>query len=262
MAPSRVLILGGSAEASALARRLAGDDRFAPVLSLAGRTKAPVLPPIAHRIGGFGGIDGLAQWLRESGADLLVCATHPFAAQMRRHAIEAARRTATPLLIVERPAWAPVEGDRWTQVADMAAAADALGQAPRRVLLTVGRKDLAPFAAAPQHAYLIRSIDAPPAESLPPNAEVITARPPFGEACEKRLLEARRIDVVVTKNSGGADTAAKLAAARALGLPVILVERPPAPDLGGLDARRAAEADAAMAWLEARHEAASRLRRV
>lgn len=262
MAALRVLILGGSAEASALARRLEGDERFAPVLSLAGRTKAPVLPPIAHRIGGFGGIEGLAAWLREPGADLLVCATHPFAAQMRRNAIEAARRTGTPLLIVERPAWAPVEGDRWTLAPDMAAAARALGEAPRRVLLTVGRKDLASFVNAPQHDYLIRSIDAPPAECLPPRAQVITARPPFGEGCEKRLLEARGIEVVVTKNSGGPDTAAKLAAARALGVPVILVQRPPAPDLAGFDAQRVPDAGAAMAWLEVRHDAASRLLRV
>ncbi|CAN7325511.1 cobalt-precorrin-6A reductase [Phenylobacterium sp. LjRoot225] len=262
MAPLRVLILGGSAEASALARLLADDDRFAPVLSLAGRTKAPVLPPIPHRIGGFGGVESLARWLGDPGADLLVCATHPFAAQMRRNAVEAARRTGTPMLIVERPAWSPVEGDSWTGVADMAQAAQALGQAPRRVLLTVGRKDLAPFVEAPQHDYLIRSIDAPPAEGLPPRAQVITARPPFGEACERRLLEARRIEVVVTKNSGGGDTAAKLAAARALSLPVILVERPLAPDLSGLDVQHAVDGPEALAWLEARHEAASRLLRV
>lgn len=262
MPPLRVLILGGSAEASALARLLAGDDRFASVLSLAGRTKAPVLPPIPHRIGGFGGVAGLAQWLREAGAERLVCATHPFAAQMRRHAVEAARRTGTPLLLVDRPAWSPVEGDRWTLVTDMAQAAHALGETPRRVLLTVGRKDLAPFAGASQHDYLIRSIDAPPAESLPARAQVITARPPFGEACERRLLEARRIDVVVTKNSGGADTSAKLDAARALGLPVIMVERPALPDLAGLDAQRAADAAGALTWLEAGHEAASRLLRV
>jgi precorrin-6A/cobalt-precorrin-6A reductase len=262
MAPLRVLILGGSAEASALARLLADDRRFAPLLSLAGRTRAPALPPIAHRIGGFGGVEGLVRWLGEAGVELLVCATHPFASQMRRNAVEAARRTRTPLLVVERPAWSPVEGDRWTGVADMAAAARALGDAPQRVLLTVGRKDLAPFVAAGQHAYLIRSIDAPPAQSLPANAEVITARPPFGEACERRLLEARRIEVVVTKNSGGCDTAAKLAAARGLGLPVILVERPPAPDVAGLDVGRAVDAPEALAWLEARHEAASRLLRV
>ena len=262
MAPLRVLILGGSAEASALARRLTGDERFAPVLSLAGRTKSPALPPIPHRIGGFGGVDGLAHWLREPGADLLVCATHPFAAQMRRHALEAARKTGTPLLVVERPAWSPAEGDRWIPVADMTAAANALGDTPGRVLLTVGQKDLSPFVRAAQHAYLIRSIDPPAPESLPAGAEVISARPPFYEADERRLLETYRVEVIVTKNSGGGHTAAKLAAARALDLPVVMVERPPALGPTGLDAERAADATGAMAWLEAYHEATSRLRRV
>jgi precorrin-6A/cobalt-precorrin-6A reductase len=262
MSPLRVLILGGSAEASALARRLVGDDRFAPVLSMAGRTKSPVLPPIPHRIGGFGGVEGLAHWLAEHGAELLVCATHPFAAQMRHHAAEAARRCGIPMLLVERPAWSPVSGDHWTAVADMTAAADALGESPRRVLLTIGQKELAEFVQAPQHAYLIRSIDPPAPESLPPRAEVISARPPFKEADERRLLVEHRIDVVVTKNSGGLDTAGKLAAARALGVPVIMVERPPALELGDLDAGRGADVAGAMAWLEARHEQASRLLRV
>lgn len=281
MSPLRVLILGGSAEASALARRLAGDARFEPVLSLAGRTKSPVLPPIPHRIGGFGGAAGLAQWLREPGAEALVCALHPFAAQMRLNAVEAARRTGTPLLLVERPAWTAQAGDRWIPVPDMAAAARALGGSPRRVLLTVGQKDLAPFAEAPQHQYVIRSIEPPPAQSLPPGAQVITARPPFGEAEERALLARERIEVMVTKNSGGADTAAKLAAARAVGVPVVMVQRPPAPDVAGVDVTRVSDADGAMAWLEARtalpplhgevkrtdhgeplHDPASRLRRV
>jgi precorrin-6A/cobalt-precorrin-6A reductase len=262
MSPLRVLILGGSAEASALARRLAGDQRFAAVLSLAGRTKTPALPPIPHRVGGFGGVDGLVRWLESPGADLLVCATHPFAAQMRRHAVEAARRSGTPLLVVERPAWSATEGDRWICVPDMAAAARALGEAPRRVLLTVGQKDLSPFAGAPQHAYLIRSIDAPPAASLPPGARVISARPPFSEAEERALMDREAIELLVTKNSGGDDTAAKLAAARALGVPVITVERPPALEVHGLEAARAGDAAGALAWLEAHHEAASRLRRV
>lgn len=260
MSPLRVLILGGSAEASALARRLAGDSRFAPVLSLAGRTKAPAPPPIPHRVGGFGGVDGLAGWLADPGADLLVCATHPFASQMRRHAVLAARRTGTPLMVVERPAWAPAAGDRWLPVADMAGAAAALGETPRRVLLTVGQKDLAPFVRAPQHAYVIRSIEVPPPDCLPPRVQLITARPPFDEASERALLEAHGVEVVVTKNSGGGDTVAKLAAARALGLPVIMVDRPPALDLTGLCAGRAADASGVMDWLEARHEASIRLR--
>lgn len=262
MPPLRVLILGGSAEASALARRLVGDGRFAPVLSLAGSTRSPVLPPIPHRIGGFGGVEGLAGWLAESSVDLLVCATHPFAAQMRRHAVEAARRTRTPLLVVERPAWTPGAGDEWIPVPDMAAAAAALGETPRRVLLTVGQKDLSPFVRAPQHAYVIRSIDPPTPQSLPPGAEVISARPPFGEVEERALLAAHRIEVVVTKNSGGGDTAAKLAAARQLGVTVVMVERPPALGLDGLDAERAADAAGVMAWLDARHEAVSRRLRV
>jgi precorrin-6A/cobalt-precorrin-6A reductase len=262
MGPLRVLILGGSAEASALARRLAGDARFAPVLSLAGRTRSPVLPPIPHRIGGFGGVDGLVGWLQEPGADLLVCATHPFATTMRRHAKEAARRTGTPLLMVERPAWAPAEGDRWIPVDDMAAAARVLGDAPRRVLLTIGQQDLAPFVGAPHHRYVIRSIDPPPAGRLPPGAQVISARPPFDEANERKLLETHGVEVIVSKNSGGTDTAAKLAAARRLGLPVIMVARPPPLDLDGQDAASVTDAAGAMAWLAARHEAGSRLRRV
>jgi precorrin-6A/cobalt-precorrin-6A reductase len=258
MNPLRVLILGGSAEASALARSLVGDRRFAPVLSLAGSTRSPALPPIPYRIGGFGGVDGLAHWLAEEpGVDLLVCATHPFAVQMRRHAVEAARRTGKPLLIVERPAWRPAKGARWIAVGDMAAAARALGQAPRRVLLTIGQKDLSAFVGAPQHAYVIRSIDPPAPESLPPGAEVISARPPFGEADERRLLETHGIEVMVTKNSGGDDTAAKLDAARALGVTVVMIERPPAVDFGGLDVARASDVAGVMAWLEDRHEAAS-----
>lgn len=262
MNPFRVLILGGSAEASALARRLAGDARFAPVLSFAGRTRSPVLPPIPHRIGGFGGVDGLVRWLNDPGADLLVCAVHPFAAQIRRHAVEAARRAGTPLLVVERPVWSPTEGDQWIPVADMVEAARVLGETPRRVLLTIGQKDLAAFVSAAQHAYVIRSIDPPAPESLPPGAEVISARPPFGEADERALLAAHGIEFVVTKNSGGSDTAAKLAAARALGVTVVMVERPPPLDLGGLEAVRVSDAAGAMAWLETRHEAASRLLRV
>lgn len=262
MSSLRVLILGGSAEASALARLLAGDPRFGAVLSLAGRTRSPVLPPVPHRIGGFGGVDGLVSWLREPGADLLVCATHPFAAQMRRHAVEAARRSGAPLLLVERAAWTRVAGDQWIPVPDMTSAARAIGSKRRKVLLTVGQKDLSPFVEAPRHAYVIRSIDPPPPGSLPPGAEVISARPPFGEAEERRLLEAHGIEVIVTKNSGGGDTSAKLAAARALGVPVIMVDRPPAPDLQGLDAARAADAAGVMAWLETRHAEASRLLRV
>jgi len=258
----RVLILGGAGEASELARRLAGDNRFTATLSLAGRTRAPALPPIPYRIGGFGGVDGLVRWLCEERTELLVCATHPFAEQMRRHAVEAAQRAALPLLMVERPAWEPEQGDAWIEVVDINAAVDALGERPRRVLLTTGQKDLAAFTRAPWHDYVVRSIEPPASESLPPKAELISARGPFSEADERALLQARQIDVLVTKNAGGTATAAKLAAARALGVPVVMVRRPPVPELDGIEADVVGDANAAFAWLEACHERASRLRGV
>ncbi len=214
----RVLILGGTTEASALARALAGDARFDATMSLAGRTRAPVLPPIPCRIGGFGGAAGLAAYLRAERIGALVDATHPFAQQMTRNACAAAGLTGIPLLRINRPEWQQQQGDCWISVPDMAAAAQALGPAPRRVLLTIGQQDLAPFAAAPWHSYVVRSVDAPAPASLPPGAAVITARGPFTEPGERALLAERKIEVLVTKNSGGSATAAKLAAARALGL--------------------------------------------
>jgi precorrin-6A/cobalt-precorrin-6A reductase len=262
MLPLRVLILGGAGEAAELGRRLAGDARFAPVLSFAGRTRAPALPPIPYRIGGFGGVDGLVQWMSEHQTNALVCATHPFAEQMRRHAVEAARRSGRPLLMLERPAWEPAADDRWIEVADMAAAARALGDTPRRVLLTIGQKDLAPFRTAPQHSYVIRSIERPSAESLPPHAELIGARGPFTEADERALLQAHRIEALVTKNSGGAATAAKLAAARDLGVGVVMVQRPPAPNVTGIHVDIAVDAAGALAWLVTRHDEVSRRRGV
>lgn len=224
-----ILILGGTSEASTVARLMEGDDRFAPLLSLAGRTKAPVLPKIAHRVGGFGGIAGLTAYLADAKIDVLVDATHPFAAQMSRHAVSAARQAGIALLAVRRPPWQAREGDRWHLVGDLTAAAAALGERPRRVFLTIGRNDLTSFPAPPQHWYLIRSVDPPPQEVRPPSGDILTARGPFREADERRLLENKRIDVLVTKNSGAAATRAKLDAARALSLPVIMVERPVLP---------------------------------
>ncbi len=226
----KVLILGGTTEGSGLARALADDARFRPVLSLAGRTRAPVLPAVAARRGGFGGVDGLAAYLRDEGMGALVDATHPFARQMHRHASEAAAIAAVPRLALWRPGWMPEPGDRWTQVAAMPEAVLALGPDPRRVFLTVGQQELAPFRAAPWHDYLVRSVEAPSPADLPPGVRCIAARGPFLEADEVTLLRHERIDVVVTKNSGGDATVAKLLAARRLGIPVIMVARPPEPD--------------------------------
>ncbi|HET9018724.1 MAG TPA: cobalt-precorrin-6A reductase [Acetobacteraceae bacterium] len=246
-----LLILGGSSEASALVRAIAGESRFAPILSLAGRTRAPVLPQhVAARIGGFGGIAGLVAFLRMERIGAVVNATHPFAAGMSANAAAATAETSVPLLRILRPAWTPEPGDDWREVADMRQAARALGEAPRRVLLTIGRQDLAPFVAAPQHHYVIRSVDPPPPESLPPRATVISARGPFDAEAETALLRDHAIEVVVTKNAGGGATEAKLAAARARGLPVVMVARPPpapgetVPDVAG-----------ALRWLDRVHAA-------
>jgi len=252
----RVLILGGTTEASELARALADDRRFDAVLSLAGRTRAPAQSPIPSRTGGFGGVEGLVAYLRAERVDALIDATHPFAAQISRHAVAAGEMARVPALALRRPPWQPVEGDRWTVVADMPAAARALGRSPRRVFLTIGQKDLAVFAAAPWHHYLVRSVDPHDPAALPPGAKAITARGPFEEGAERRLLEAHRIDVLVTKNSGGTATAAKLAAARALHLPVVMAARPAAPP-----AETVADAQAALDWLVRLHGAMSAARR-
>jgi precorrin-6A/cobalt-precorrin-6A reductase len=236
----RILILGGTTEASAIARALAGDARFAPVLSLAGRTRAPVAPPIPWRVGGFGGVDGLVAYLRAEGVAALIDATHPFAARMKANAARAAALAGIPRVAVLRPPWQPQPGDCWTEVIDMGAAFAALGAAPRRVFLAIGRQELAAFG--PPHAYLVRSIDPP--DALPPSATAITARGPFTEEAERALLIAHRIKVLVTKNAGGAATAGKLAAARGLGLPVVMVVRPAPPT-----APVVADAAGALDWL-------------
>jgi len=248
----RLLILGGTTEATDLGRALAGDVRYDAKISLAGRTVRPVPQPLPTRSGGFGGVAGLAAYLRDHRIDALIDATHPFAARMTENAVAAARDTDTPLLVVLRPAWQPVPGDRWTMVGTMQAAAEALGDAPQRVFLTVGQKDLLPFRALP-HAFVLRSVDPPPPENLPARVEFIAARGPFLEPDERRLLEHHRIDVIVTKNSGGTATEAKLAAARALGLPVVMVQRPPVPPVPTVGS----VADV-LAWLERHHAALPR----
>lgn len=212
------------------------------MLSLAGRTRAPVLPPIPSRVGGFGGAEGLGDYLRAERIDVVIDATHPFATRISANAEIACAAVGVPRLVLQRPGWSAGPGDDWRIVPIVTAAAEALGAAPRRVFLTIGRQDLLPFQAAPQHAYLIRSVDAPDPALLPPCATILTGRGPFDEAAERAVL--REMDVLVTKNSGGDD--AKLRAAGALGLPVIMVERPPAP-VG----ERVTTPAEALAWLRA-----------
>jgi precorrin-6A/cobalt-precorrin-6A reductase len=246
----RLLVLGGSSEASALARALADRSDIDAILSLAGRTRSPSAPPIPHRVGGFGGIPGLANYLACEKIDAVIDATHPFAAQMSAHAEAACRATGVPLAILSRPPWRRETGDNWTTVASMEDAAQTLGAAPRRVFLTVGRQQLAAFAAAPQHYYLVRAIDPPEALSLLPDHRLILARGPFAVEDEIALMRDARIDVMVSKNSGGSATEGKIGAARALGIPVVMVERPAAGDVPAFET-----IDGVLAWIEAHRPA-------
>jgi precorrin-6A/cobalt-precorrin-6A reductase len=240
----RILILGGTTEARRLAERLQPRADLAVMLSLAGRTAAPAAQPVPVRIGGFGGTEGLVAFLEAQGIDVLIDATHPYAAQISANAEQAAARSRVPLIAIERPAWEPVDGDCWIEVADMPAAVSALGSTPRRVFLALGRNELRPFEAAPQHFYLVRSVDPVEPPLALPQAEYFTGRGPFDEATEQELLARHRIDVIVAKNSGGAATYGKIAAARRLGLPVIMLRRPP-PRVGA-----AANVEQALAELD------------
>lgn len=227
----RILILGGTSEARQLAGRLAARSDVAVTLSLAGRTENPAAQPVPTRVGGFGGADGLTQYLHEQHVDLLIDATHPYAERISANAAQAAERVGTPVFALRRPGWEPVEGDRWTVVDTVTEAVGALGSAPRRVFLTLGRQEVGAFEAAPQHHYLIRSVDPVEPPLNAPDATYILARGPFAEADEKALLLENRIDVVVSKNSGGAATHGKIAAARALGMEVVMIQKPALPKL-------------------------------
>ena len=252
MTALKLLILGGSGEAADLARALDGDARYDVTLSLAGRTSEPVALPGKLLTGGFGGAEGLTRVLAEDRFDLLIDATHPFARQMKANAIEASKIAGTKFLAIRRPPWVQSEGDRWIMVTSLEAAAVAIGKDPRRVFLTTGRMELAPFRSAPQHLYIVRSVEAPSPAELPPRVELITARGPFNFDDERALLDAHKIEVIVTKNSGGAGAAAKLDAARALSLPVIMVERPDLPEAPSVET----VADALL-WLEHAHGSTS-----
>jgi precorrin-6A/cobalt-precorrin-6A reductase len=221
----RVLILGGTTEASALAELLAGDSRFEATLSFAGRTAAPRSQPIATRVGGFGGADGLADFLVEQKIEAVIDATHPYAPRISANAVVACVRAGVPLASVVRPAWRPEAGDRWQTAPTAVAAALAIGKAPRRVFLALGRQELHFFAAFAQHHYIARLID-PPQGVRPHNLVLLQQRGPFDRDAELRLLKERKIDVIVSRNSGGNATYPKIEAARALGLPVIMIGRP------------------------------------
>jgi precorrin-6A/cobalt-precorrin-6A reductase len=244
-ASMRVLILGGTTEASDLVHLLAGDRRFEVTLSLAGRTSNPRIQPVQTRIGGFGGIDGLAAWLEREAIEAVVDATHAYADQISANVVTACGRLALPLATIIRPAWQRQPGDTWLTVARAEAAADALGPEPRRVFLSLGRLELGAFAKSPHHHYIARIIEPPINILLPPDIRLIFSRGPFDLRTEAALLEHEKIDVLVSKNSGGTATVAKIEAARKLGIPVVMVARPHKSRGHALE-----KAESAVDWLE------------
>jgi precorrin-6A/cobalt-precorrin-6A reductase len=242
-APARLLILGGTAEAVALARACAGRPALEVISSLAGRTRAPALPPGEVRIGGFGGAGGLARFLAARAIDRVIDATHPFAAQIGGHAAQACREASVPRLRLLRPPWTRAPGDRWIEVADLTEAARRLAELGQRVFLTVGHQDLEAFAGLDLW-FLVRTIEPPGVLPLR-RGHWLAGRGPFAVEDELALLRTHAIDVLVAKASGGDATYAKLTAARQLGLPVVMVRRPPPPP-GPV----VTSVEAALAWLE------------
>ena len=236
-----ILLLGGTGEARALAAALVADG--VPVVSsLAGRVADPVLPAGEVRVGGFGGVEGLQAWLRTHAPDAVVDVTHPFAAAITANAAAACAATGTRLLRLQRPGWTARPGDDWTWVGSLAEAAAAVRDRAV-VLLTTGRQGVGAFAGVPGRV-LVRAVD-PPTEPLPAGATVLLARGPFTPTEERALMREHGVDVVVSKDSGGHMTEAKLTAARELGIPVVLVSRPPLP--AGVDV--VDDVAAALAWL-------------
>lgn len=235
-----MLVLGGTGEARALAARLAREPGIEAISSLAGRVREPNLPEGEVRIGGFGGADGLADWLRGHGIDAVIDATHPFARAMTGNAVAACETAGVPMLVLRRPGWEPEPG--WHLVDSPEAAAAALPALGERIFLSTGRQGVHHFAHLDLE-FLVRAVD-PPEPPLPQRCEVLLARGPFSYDAESALLRGHRIDVLVTKNSGGRMTRAKLDAARDLGVAVVLVRRPPEPDVPAV-----AEVEDALNWL-------------
>ncbi len=225
---NRALILGGIADASLLAAEIARAGIDA-IYSYGGRTRAPADQPLPTRIGGFGGVSGLADYIRREGITHVIDATHPFAAEMSRNAVAACIETSTPLIALERAPWARASGDNWIEVADVDAAVAALPKTPANVFLAIGRQHIAPFTGKPQHAYTLRFVD-PPDAALAFPADVIVSRGRFTLDGELGMMRTRGIAWIVARNSGGDGARAKIDAARMLGLPVIMISRPTLPE--------------------------------
>lgn len=252
--PLRILLLGGTTEAALLANRLGHANNIEATLSLAGRTANPAASKLPMRLGGFGGSDRLAGYLRQEKIDLLIDATHPFAARMSTNAVAAAAAAEVPLLAVERPAWSPVDGDHWIEHDGVDAAIAALPSEPQDIFSGLGRQAIDALCRAPQHRYLVRVVDPIelPCELL--YSEVIAARGPFRTGEDARLFADYNIRYVLAKNAGGDATYAKIEAARQLGITVHMVRRPPIPARPTV-----ASAEEALAWIATHHHARSDL---
>jgi precorrin-6A/cobalt-precorrin-6A reductase len=228
--PECVLVLGGSAEGFVLAEKLAEIPGMKTITSFAGRTKKHRKPPGAYRTGGFGGVDGLCRYIKEKQITAIIDATHPFASRIKQNSDIAAGITKVPIIHLLRPPWKPQKGDNWLMVEDMRAAAAAIPHNITKVFLAVGRSELAAFSARDDLEFIARVIDMPKALPAIKNLSFICERGPFSYREDRKLLETCNIKCIVTKNSGGEAAYAKLQAARDLGLPVIMLARPPRPD--------------------------------
>jgi precorrin-6A/cobalt-precorrin-6A reductase len=226
----RLAIVGGTGDAVQLAARAIDLPGLEVITTLAGRTQSPQSVPGTVRIGGFGGEAGLVEYLQAAKIDLIIDATHPFAAQMSWHVAGAATQVGIPRLMLVRPAWTRLPEDIWIEVESVTAAVAAIPASAERIFVTIGRQQLAPFAMLTDRWCLMRSIDPPdPRIPLPPG-KLLLDRGPFSLDSERNLLREYRIQAIVSKNSGGDATHAKIIAARELGLPVIMVQRPSLPE--------------------------------
>jgi len=226
----RVLILGGTREASQLAVKAAAIPGIEIIVSLAGRTCQPIKTNLQTRVGGFGGKEGLVNYLQTNAIALIIDATHPFATQISFNARTAAQRCNIPYLMLVRPQWQPVKGDRWIEVEDFQAAADLLPSLAKRVFLSIGKQELSNFIDLKNIWFLMRAIDPPAANKSLPKGHLLLQKGPFSLIDELQLLKEYQIEAIVSKNSGGKATYAKIIAARELGLPVVMVKRPKIPE--------------------------------
>ena len=241
----RLLILGGTGDAIELAARVANLPGLEVITSLAGRTSAPANVVGKVRIGGFGGETGAIEYLKTEEIDLSIDATHPFAAQISGNAARAACAVGIPHLLLIRPAWMRLPADDWIEVESIQAAVSAIPANAERIFLTIGRQQLAPFATLKDRWCLMRSIDPPDPSIILPPGKLLLDRGPFSLESERQLLKDYRIQAIVSKNSGGEATYAKIIAARELGIPVVMVQRPIMPEGDRVD-----DVAGAIEWLQ------------